>query len=101
MYVSIDHTDGRGRDGARLEAHRRYIDMQYTIDGDEEIGWMPVGEVRRAVGAVQRDEGRRRSSPARPTSWFYVPPGRFAISFRTTRTRPSGGAAPSKKPSSR
>src|SRR5213078_3215226 len=35
LYVSIDHKDGRGEDGARLEAHRRYIDIQYTIDGDE------------------------------------------------------------------
>ena len=38
LYVSIDHGDGRGRAGARLEAHRRHIDIQFTIEGDEEIG---------------------------------------------------------------
>jgi len=45
IYVSIDHKDGRGEDGARLEAHRRYIDIQYTIDGNELIGWMPLARV--------------------------------------------------------
>ena len=28
LFVLIDHQDGRGHDGARLEAHRRYIDIQ-------------------------------------------------------------------------
>ncbi len=34
-HVSIDHKDGRGRDGARLEAHRRYFDGQVTLSGHE------------------------------------------------------------------
>jgi len=42
MFVIIDRKDGRGRDAARLEAHRRYIDIQYTVRGDEEIGWTPL-----------------------------------------------------------
>ena len=42
LFVLIDHKDGRGEDGARLEAHRRYIDIQYTFEGDELIGWMPL-----------------------------------------------------------
>src|SRR5689334_18738863 len=46
LYVSIDHTEGRGRDGARIEAHQRYIDIQFTIDGHEEIGWSPLTECR-------------------------------------------------------
>src|SRR5262249_3318953 len=37
LFVIIDRKDGRGRDGARLEAHQRYIDIQCTIRGEEEI----------------------------------------------------------------
>ena len=46
IFVLIDHRDGRGRNGARLEAHRRYIDIQYTFDGMEEIGWTPAVSLR-------------------------------------------------------
>ena len=53
LYVSIDHKDGRGEEGARLEAHRRHIDIQYTIDGDERIGWMPLASCLSPDGAIQ------------------------------------------------
>ena len=72
--LSIDHKPGRGRDGARLEAHRRYIDIQYTIEGDKEIGWMPLAECRppdetgynETRDIAFFDSGRRRGSPCRP-----------------------------------
>src|SRR4051812_32214835 len=50
IYVSIDHKDGRGRDAARMEAHRRYIDIQLTLAGAEEIGWMPLARCQQPVG---------------------------------------------------
>ena len=28
VYASVGKDEGRGRDGARLEAHRKYIDIQ-------------------------------------------------------------------------
>src|SRR5262249_38529730 len=55
LYVSIEHATGRGRDGARLEAHRKYIDIQVTIDGAEEIGWMPLADCRNPSGAFMTD----------------------------------------------
>src|SRR4051812_16249053 len=44
IYMSVDCIEGRGREGARLEAHRRYVDIQFTIDGHEEIGWKPLAD---------------------------------------------------------
>lgn len=100
MYVSIDHTHGRGREAARLEAHRRYIDVQYTMEGDEEIGWMPLARCGEAIGEYNPAKDVSFFA-ARPTTWLAVPEGSFASSFPTTRTRPSRGAARSRKPSSR
>src|SRR5690242_14357789 len=44
LYTIVGRDPGRGRDGARLEAHRRYIDIQLTLAGEEEIGWSPLAE---------------------------------------------------------
>ena len=95
MYLSIDHAQGRGREGARLEAHRRYIDIQYTIEGDEEIGWMPIGESgpagpfddTRDIGFFDR----------RPTTWLAVPQGTFVVFFPHDAHAPLAGRGGLKK----
>lgn len=90
IFVSIDHTDGRGRNGARLESHRRYIDIQLTIDGVEEIGWRTLGECRTPSGPF--DEGRDIGFfDDAPESWMIVPAGTFAIFFPEDAHAPLGG----------
>jgi biofilm protein TabA len=90
LYVSIDSTDGRGRDAARLEAHRRYIDIQLTLDGAEEIGWRPRADCRMPSGSFdeQKDIG---FFDDRPDSWIQVTPGRFAIFFPEDAHAPLAG----------
>jgi biofilm protein TabA len=80
LYVSIDRVHGRGRDRARLEAHRRYIDIQLTIEGDEEIGWKPLAGCAEPDGQFDaaRDVGFFSD---RPESWLSLPAGHFAIFF--------------------
>ena len=96
LYVSVDHKDGRGEDGARLEAHRRYIDIQYTIDGDELIGWMPLARCRAPDGAF--DEAKDVGFFAdRPSTWVSVPPGSFTIFFPHDAHAPLGGLGRLKK----
>ena len=96
LYLSIDHKPGRGRDAARLEAHRRYIDIQYTIEGDEEIGWMPLAEC--GAPAVAYDEGRDIAFfDRRPHTWLAVPEGTFAIFFPQDAHAPLAGRGAIKK----
>jgi biofilm protein TabA len=96
MYVSIDHQDGRGEQGARLEAHRRYIDIQYSIDGDELIGWMPLARCAAPDGAF--DETKDVGFFAdRPSTWVSVPPGSFTIFFPHDAHAPKAGRGPLKK----
>ncbi|HEY2895332.1 MAG TPA: YhcH/YjgK/YiaL family protein, partial [Pirellulales bacterium] len=42
VFALINRDPGRGRAGARLEAHRKYIDIQFLVSGQEEIGWRPL-----------------------------------------------------------
>src|SRR5215207_8520397 len=96
LYLTVDHVQGRGRDAARLEAHRRYIDIQYTIEGDEEIGWMPLAECGAAAPGFDetRDIG---FFDRRPTTWLAVPEGTFAIFYPDDAHAPLAGRGAMKK----
>ncbi|HYT67983.1 MAG TPA: YhcH/YjgK/YiaL family protein [Vicinamibacterales bacterium] len=96
MYLSIDHTHGRGRDAARLESHRRYIDVQYTMEGDEEIGWLPLAE----CGPPAADYNEAKDVAfytAHPTSWLAVPAGSFVVFFPDDAHAPLAGRGAIKK----
>ena len=96
LYLSIDHAQGRGRDGARLEAHRRYIDIQYTIEGSEEIGWMPLATA--GPPASPFDDTRDIVFfDRRPTTWLAVPEGTFAVFFPHDAHAPLAGRGALKK----
>jgi biofilm protein TabA len=91
LTVSIDHVAGVGRDRARLEAHRRYIDIQVAFDGVDEIGWRPVNECRSVEEPYDpvRDIGFWCD---RPDSWILLPAGRFAIFFPEDAHAPLAGS---------
>ena len=63
-----------------MEAHRDYIDVQYVLEGEENIGWQPLCQAGPVV-----DDSRADSD-----AWFYNPdvaddtviamtPGTYAI----------------------
>ena len=96
LYVSVDQKEGRGHHGARLESHRRYIDIQLTIHGDEEIGWRPLATCLAPTAPF--DESRDiRFYDDPPASWLAVPRGLFAIFFPDDAHAPLGGTGLLKK----
>lgn len=80
LYAIVDRAAGRPRDQAPLEAHRKYIDIQYIIAGREEMGWRDLAdcaEVREAY-----DEPRDLEFfQGTPTAWLPVEPGCLAVFF--------------------
>ena len=96
LYLSIDHKEGRGRGGARLESHRRYIDIQLTLDGAEEIGWRPLSSCAPARSAFD-DTRDIAFYDDDPDSWLSVPRDRFAIFFPEDAHAPLGGIGLLKK----
>ncbi len=95
IYLSIDHVEGRGG-AARLEHHRRYIDIQIAIEGDERIGWMPVECCQDRDGPFDatRDIGFFLEEPH---SWLTLRPGTFAIFFPADAHAPLAGTGPIRK----
>lgn len=96
LYANVDHMEGRGRSGAVLEAHRKFIDIQYTLSGAEEIGWRNLAACERPREAFDesRDIGFFRDPVV---AWCAVPPGYFAIFFPSDAHAPLAGAGPLRK----
>lgn len=80
VFALINRDPGRGRAGARLEAHRKYIDIQFLVEGSEEIGWRPTVECGQPVEPY--DESRDIVFfSERPVAWIELPLGKFMIFY--------------------
>ncbi len=93
LYFVIGRDAGRGREGAKLESHRRYIDIQLTLAGPEEIGWLPLAD----CGASDEPFSPERDIAfysARPETWLSLPPGTFAIFYPDDAHAPLAGQGP-------
>lgn len=90
VYALVSFPEGAGRGQAKLEAHRKYIDIQLCFKGEDVIGWRP-GKECRAV-SVKYDAGRDCEFFADiPVSWFSVKPGYFAVFFPEDAHAPLAG----------
>ncbi len=78
LFAIFDQAIGRGRAGAKLEVHRRYVDIQVCLAGRETIGWRPLRECTKPT--AEFDAGRDIQFFAdSPTAWFDLAPEHFAI----------------------
>jgi biofilm protein TabA len=92
VYAIITRTNGRNVDEGELEAHRKYIDIQYVISGDESMGWKArEGLVVSMDYDIERDLEFLKGTP---DSLVRVPPGSFAVFLRTDAHLPLIGEGP-------
>jgi YhcH/YjgK/YiaL family protein len=88
VFAIVEDGPGRKRDGAELEAHEKYIDIQLVVDGADTMGWRMKStctQVSKSYDAGEdiqffRDE---------PESWFTVRPESFVIFFPEDAHMPS------------
>ncbi len=80
LFVIVENVPGRARADAKLECHRRYIDIQLVLEGNEEMGWKTLADCREAVSDYSEEKDIRFFDDA-PASWIAVPPGHFCIFF--------------------
>jgi YhcH/YjgK/YiaL family protein len=80
LFAIVEDCAGRTRAEAKLECHRRYIDIQLVLDGIDEMGWKPVAEC--AEPATEYDAARDiRFFNDAPASWIATPAGAFCLFF--------------------
>ncbi|MCC6933948.1 MAG: YhcH/YjgK/YiaL family protein [Deltaproteobacteria bacterium] len=72
----------------KFEAHQKYIDVQYIIDGEESIGWAPAADISYNTEYDIENDIRFGSVAEDLTQTVQLRKGQFAILF------PSDGHAP-------
>lgn len=80
LIAIVEQVPGKSKEMARLEAHRRYIDIQLVLEGDEQMGWKPLADCLNPV-SEHSDERDIRFFHDAPASWVAVPPDHFCIFF--------------------
>lgn len=80
LFVIVESCQGRTREEAKLECHRRYIDIQLVLEGVDEMGWRPVAEC--VNPQTEYDAARDiRFFNDTPSSWIATQPGSFCLFF--------------------
>lgn len=80
LFVIIEEAQARCREAARLECHRRYIDIQLVLAGRDTMGWRPVSACRE-VHAHYSEQRDIAFFSDEPYCWLDVPDGAFCIFF--------------------
>jgi YhcH/YjgK/YiaL family protein len=84
-------------DSTKFESHRKYIDVQYVIDGEEKIAVEPV---EGATVTVPYDDAKDIAHYSGEGTTYTATPGTFFIFFPADAHRPGitpGGNQPDKK----
>lgn len=90
LYILIERTQGKGISKARLEAHRKYIDIQYIVEGGDTIGILPLSLC--SLVEAPYDENRDIEYFAdQPVEWVSLPAGSFIIFYPDDAHAPLAG----------
>jgi YhcH/YjgK/YiaL family protein len=80
LFVILEQAPGRTREAAKLECHRKYIDIQLVLDGVDEMGWKPLAECHDPVSDYRAEKDIQFFNDT-VASWVSTPPGAFCIFF--------------------
>lgn len=80
LYAIVIRGQGKGQKGAKLEAHRRYIDIQCSLTESDVIGWKQIAACQNPTQAYDESKDLVFFSDA-PDSWVTVPRHSFGIYF--------------------
>lgn len=92
LFVIVEEAQGRTRAEAKLECHRKYIDIQLVLTGVDEMGWKPVSDCHQPIADYNSERDIQFFDDV-PDSWIAVPAGAFCIFFPEDAHAPlvSGG----------
>ena len=91
VYANVMEAKPKSKEEARLEIHRKYIDIQIPISGNELMGYTPLAELP-APDYVESDDAALYPAGIVARDYFNVKNDQFVIFF------PQDGHAPAITP---
>ncbi len=80
VYAIISIEDGRKKEDAELEIHKKYTDIQMVLSGTDEMGWKPAASCMLPTAEFDKESDIRFFKDI-PDAWIPVKPGYFVIFF--------------------
>lgn len=80
LFVIVEKVSGRSREAAKLECHRRYIDIQLVLSGVDEMGWRALAECQQPIAEFNTARDIQFFEDA-PSAWIATPPDNFCLFF--------------------
>lgn len=56
LRANISNYETKSAEGSYLEAHKKYIDIQYIADGEENIGWANINDSFKPTAEFDNDK---------------------------------------------
>lgn len=94
LYAILDRYTTAGVEASFIESHRKYIDVQLMLRGEEQIGVCAIEEGVQGPYDEQHDFLKIEKSPE--LTWLLMKPGTFAIFWPSDghMTKLAGAAGP-------
>jgi YhcH/YjgK/YiaL family protein len=86
VYASVTEDSSKDFEKTNWESHRKYIDLQSVIRGEEKIGVCPVSK---ATVTKAYDEKLERANYSAEGKYFTATPGTFFLFFPNDAHRPN------------
>ncbi len=88
ITVSLQHYKTRTLEECRPEAHEKYIDIQYMVEGEEALGWCPLSPDLVVSQSYDNDKDIIFYETLVPDSSVILVPGSFAVLYPLDVHRP-------------
>ncbi len=79
-FVLIQRGMGQTKAEAKLECHRKYIDIQLVLAGTDEMGWKPLAYCKQAIDSFNTSNDVQFFEDS-PLNWFSTSDNKFCIFF--------------------
>ncbi len=89
-FVNLQRYETRLHEECRPESHKKYIDIQYLVEGEEYIGWCPLSPDLRVVEPYDEERDITFYNCLVPESEILLQPGSFAVLFPDDVHSPQG-----------
>jgi len=91
VYAIVFQGAAQPREEAKLEAHRKYIDIQVVLSGTDEMGWKNKKTCEKPEGGYDPESDVEFFTDP-PDTWIDVKPDAFAIFFPRDAHAPAIGS---------